>query len=117
MCPKKGFLDDEERTIFEYQADVCKTLANPKRLEIIHALKGGEKSVSELVEILQIPKANVSQHLSVMRNKGVLKSRKNGVNVYYSISSPKVIKACILMREVLADQMQEKGELYKKIMG
>jgi ArsR family transcriptional regulator len=116
MCPKAK--DQQgKKTIFEYQAEVCKTLANPKRLEIIHALKGGEKSVSELVEILGIPKANVSQHLTVMRHKGVLNSRKNGVNVFYSISSPKVVQACTLMKEVLAEQMQEQTKLYKKIMG
>jgi len=115
--PGKKRTGSAERTIFEFQADVCKTLANPKRLEIIHALKSGEKSVTELVNVLGIPKANVSQHLSVMRHKGVLKSRKNGVNVYYSISNPKVVKACILMREVMAEQMQEKGEIYKRLMG
>ena len=117
MSPKGKSADSTTKTIFEYQAEVCKTLANPKRLEIIHALKGGEKSVSELVEILGIPKANVSQHLTVMRHKGVLKSRKNGVNVFYSISNPKVVKACTLMKEVLTEQMQEQSELYKKIVG
>lgn len=117
MSPKRSTTAGPERAIFEFQAEVCKTLANPKRLEIIHALKGGEKSVSELVEILEIPKANVSQHLSVMRNKGVLNSRKNGVNVFYSISNPKVVKACILMREVLAEQMHEKGKLFKHMAG
>lgn len=117
MSPKKEEIEKSEKAIFEYQADVCKTLANSKRLEIIHALKSGEKSVSELVQTLGIPKANVSQHLSVMRHKGVLKSRKNGVNVYYSIASPKVIKACALMREVLAEQMHEKGEIYRRLVG
>ncbi|NIT03884.1 metalloregulator ArsR/SmtB family transcription factor [Candidatus Saccharibacteria bacterium] len=117
MCPKEKGTESPDRTIFEYQAEVCKTLANPKRLEIIHALKGGEKSVSELVEILGIPKANVSQHLTVMKHKGVLNSRKDGVNVFYSIASPKVVKACTLMKEVLAEQMQVKGDLYKRIIG
>jgi ArsR family transcriptional regulator len=117
MCPKEKEPESPDKTIFEYQAEVCKTLANSKRLEIIHALKGGEKSVSELVDILGIPKANVSQHLTVMRHKGVLNSRKNGVNVFYSISNPKVVKACTLMKEVLAEQMQAKGELYRKIVG
>jgi ArsR family transcriptional regulator len=117
MCPKEKGPGSPDRKIFEYQADICKTLANPKRLEIIHALKGGEKSVSELVEILGIPKANVSQHLTVMKHKGVLNSRKDGVNVFYSISNPKVVKACTLMKEVLVEQMQAKGELFKKIVG
>lgn len=106
---------NEDRKLFEYQAEVCKTLANPKRLEILHALKSGDKTVTELVEILDVPKANVSQHLAVMKNKGVLKSDRNGTNVYYSIAIPKVIQVCNLMREVLTEQMQKQSEIYEKI--
>lgn len=93
------------------QADVCKTLASSKRLEIINALKEGEKTVGELVEILGVPKANVSQHLAVMRHKGILKSRREGVNIHYRIANDKVIQACILMREVLTEEMRERSEL------
>jgi len=99
------------KTIFEFQAEVCKTIANPKRLEIIHALKEGEKTVTELVDMLKVPKANVSQHLSMMRAKGVLVNRRDGVNIYYSISNPKVIQACTLMKEVLTDQMRKQRKL------
>ena len=101
----------QNKTLFELQSEVCKTLASPKRLEILNALKEGEKTVSELVEILGVPKANVSQHLAVMRHKGILDSRREGVNIYYRVSNPKVIKACVLMREVLTEQMQEKSRL------
>lgn len=93
------------------QAEVCKTIANPKRLEIIHSLKDGEKTVSELVELLGVPKANVSQHLAVMRTKGVLTNRRDGVNIFYSISNHKVIQACTLMKEVLTEQMRERSKL------
>lgn len=105
----------EERAIYELQADICKTLASPKRLEIISALKDGEKSVTELVEALGVPKANVSQHLSMMRNKGILKARREGVNIYYSISNPKVLDACSLMREVLSEIMREKKRLVRLV--
>ena len=100
-----------KKNIFEMQAEVCKTIANPKRLEIIHALKEGEKSVTELVEILGVPKANVSQHLSLMRSKGVLNNRRDGVNIYYRISNQKVIQACILMKEVLTEQMRKNSKV------
>ncbi|MFN3479046.1 MAG: ArsR/SmtB family transcription factor, partial [Thermodesulfovibrionales bacterium] len=50
-----------DKTIFELQSDICKTLSSSKRIEILNALKDGEKTVSELVEILGVPKANVSQ--------------------------------------------------------
>lgn len=103
------------RTLFELQAEVCKTLASSKRLEIINALKDGEKTVGELVEILGVPKANVSQHLAVMRHKGILKSRRKGVNIYYRISNHKVIEACTLMREVLTEEMRERSELIELV--
>ncbi|OGW26455.1 MAG: hypothetical protein A2X59_08755 [Nitrospirae bacterium GWC2_42_7] len=101
----------QNKTLFELQAEVCKTLSSPKRLEILNALKDGEKTVSELVDILGVPKANVSQHLAVMRHKGILRSRRNGVNIYYTLASSKVIQACLLMREVLTDQMKERSRL------
>jgi ArsR family transcriptional regulator len=105
----------KDRTIYELQAEVCKTIASPKRLEILNALKSGEKSVGELVEILGIPKANVSQHLAVMRHKGILRSRRMGLNIFYSISNPKVVQACTLMKEVLTEQMRESGKILKSI--
>lgn len=101
----------KEKSFYELQAEICKILASPKRIEIIAALKDGEKTVTELVEILETPKANVSQHLSVMRLKGILKSRRDGVNIYYSIANPKVVKACALMNEVLAELLMERSRI------
>lgn len=101
----------QNKTLFELQAEVCKTLASPKRLEIINTLKTGEKTVTDLVHILGVSKANVSQHLALMRHKGILSSRREGVNIYYRVANPKVIEACVLMRDVLTEQMKEKSRL------
>jgi len=100
--------------IYEMHADICKTLANSKRVEIINLLSSGEKSVSWLLKKTKLLKANLSQHLSVMRNKGILKVRKEGLNVFYRIANPKVVKACNLMREVLFEQIKEKEGVLKK---
>ena len=100
-----------EKTIYELQAEICKILASPKRIEIISALKDGEKTVTEIVDILGIPKPNASQHLAVMRLKGILKSRREGVNIFYRIANPKVIEACSLMREVLSDVLAERSKM------
>jgi DNA-binding transcriptional ArsR family regulator len=101
----------KEKTIYDMQAEVCKILSSPKRIEIINALKDGEKTVTELVEILGIPKANVSQHLSIMKLKGILQSRREGTNIYYSITNPKVIQACSIMREVLVELVKQRSKL------
>ncbi len=93
-----------DKSIFEMQAEICKTLTNPKRIEILNTLRNEEKTVTELVTALGASKANVSQHLAVMRHKGILTTRREGVNIYYRVSNPKVIDACTLMKEVLFEQ-------------
>ncbi len=98
----KALIND--KSVFEMQADICKTLTNPKRIEILNALKSEEKTVTELVTLLGASKANVSQHLAVMRHKGILMTRREGVNIFYRVSNPKVIEACTLMKEVLFEQ-------------
>jgi ArsR family transcriptional regulator len=97
-----------DKAIFEMQAEICKTLTNPKRIEILNCLRNEEKTVTELVESLGASKANVSQHLAVMRHKGILTTRRDGVNIYYRVSNPKVIEACALMKEVLFEQHSSK---------
>lgn len=100
-----------EKSTYEMQAEICKILSSPRRIEIISALKDGEKTVTELVDIVGSPKANVSQHLSIMRLKGILKSKRKGVNIYYSIANHKVVRACNLMREVLNDLLVERSKI------
>jgi ArsR family transcriptional regulator len=102
------------KQIYELHADVCKTLANPKRIEIINLLRSGEKSVAWLLEETSLLKANLSQHLSVMRQRGIVKNRKEGLTVYYRIANKKIVIACDLMREVLFEQAEERKETLKR---
>ncbi len=85
-------------------ASVCKGLADPKRLLIINALRDGERTVTDLVEELSLPQANVSQHLAVLRDRGLVHARKDGQFAYYSVTSTKIIEAMDLLREVMAEQ-------------
>lgn len=99
---------------FELHADICKTLANPWRLRLIHALRRGERSVAELVRELGVPKANVSQHLTLMRAKGVVESRRQGAFVYYRLADPRIVEAFQLMREVLRARLRRTAALAKQ---
>ena len=101
----------EDKDIFELHADICKTLANPVRLRILSELQQGERTVNSLSNNLKVRQANISQHLSVLRNRGVVSIRKDGPNVYYKISNPKITKACNLMREVLIEYIQNNSKL------
>ena len=97
--------------IFELHADVCKIFSSAKRLEILNMLKDNEMSASELIERTGLSKANLSQHMNVLRSKGVILARREGINIYYRISNPKIIQVCNLMREVLLEQLREKGKM------
>lgn len=97
--------------LYRLHAGVCKGLADPKRLLIINALRHGERSVSDLCVELHLPQANVSQHLAVLREKGLVGVRKDGQWAYYSLTSPKIIQAMDLLREVMADQLDPSPRL------
>jgi DNA-binding transcriptional ArsR family regulator len=103
-----------DRGIYELHAGICHTLANPKRLEIIDKLRGRELSVTELTEALEISQANLSQHLSLMRQRGIVTTRREGLNIYYSLSNPKIIQACDLMRQVLVEYLEAGAELARE---
>lgn len=96
-----------QERLFELHAEVCKTLSNPVRLRIISELQDGERTVGAMAKKLEIRQAHLSQHLSVLRQRGVVKTRRDGANIYYSISSPKIVKACGLIREVLLEQLEK----------
>jgi ArsR family transcriptional regulator len=91
--------------LFQLHASVCKGLADPKRLLIINALRDGERTVSDLVDELDIPQANVSQHLAVLRDKALVEGRREGQWMHYSLTSPKIVEAMDLLREVMAEQL------------
>jgi ArsR family transcriptional regulator len=106
---------DIEEKIFQMHAEVCKSMASPTRLKIINLLREGEKSVEELRKKLKLPKANLSQHLSILRQRRIVATRKEARNVYYRCANPKMLKACEILREVLMEQLAEGGRLSKWI--
>ena len=94
--------------VLKLQAELCKSLSDPKRLHIIQELRGDECSVSELTKILGLKKSNTSQHLAVLRKIGVISPRKEGSTIYYKLANPKIAEACDLVHEVIAEQLQNK---------
>jgi DNA-binding transcriptional ArsR family regulator len=87
--------------VFKLQADVLKTLANSRRLEIIHLLAEGPSEVNRLAEALGISQPNVSQHLAVLRAGGIVEAERDGREMHYRLSDPEIIVACETMRGVL----------------
>ena len=103
----------ETMEIFRRQAELCKSLADPKRLMILDGLKDGQKSVNELAEIAGLKQSNASQHIGVLRRAGVIKPERQGNIVYYSLVTPKIAAACDLVRQVIAEEIQRSEALGK----
>jgi ArsR family transcriptional regulator len=96
-------------------AEMCKVFTSDVRVEILHLLRNGKKTVGELVELTDLNQPNVSQHLHVMKEKKIVKSEKQGNQVYYYLANPKISNVVDLMVEILQDQMEEAEEIYKSI--
>lgn len=108
-------IDESKKQLFEHQAGICKTLADSKRLMILHELRDGEKSVGQIFSALGLPQSNVSQHLAIMRERGIVTTRREGTTIYYSLANPKIGQACDLVQEVLADQLTRNQALAKSL--
>lgn len=104
----------KEERIYSLHADLCQMLANPTRLKILEELRDGEKTVSELVSAVEVRQANLSQHLAELRKRKLVRGRREGANVYYKITYPKIVKACNLIREVVFEQLSESKELVER---
>jgi DNA-binding transcriptional ArsR family regulator/YHS domain-containing protein len=92
--------------LFELHADLLKALAHPRRLEIIHLLRDQALCVSDIYEMLDLPQANISQHLMILRDAHVVTAVREGKQIIYKLANPRIIKASDLLREVLIDQHQ-----------
>jgi DNA-binding transcriptional ArsR family regulator len=104
-----------EKDLYRRHADFCKVISHPTRLQIIDILHDREMTVTDLATQLQIAVGNLSQHLSLMKQRRVLESRKEGNSVIYRLANPKMIKACCLIREILFEQMQQDTDLLKRM--
>ncbi|MFP5342856.1 MAG: ArsR/SmtB family transcription factor [Candidatus Limnocylindria bacterium] len=93
------------------QAEVLKVLASPRRLEILHCLADGPREVGRIAAELDLSQPNVSQHLAVMRQAGIVDADRVGRGVRYRLTDPDVIVACGVMRAVLERRLQRLAAL------
>ncbi|MBI4937745.1 MAG: winged helix-turn-helix transcriptional regulator [Nitrosomonadales bacterium] len=94
----KKLIDKDEDIVQASQA--IKSIAHPLRLKILCVLGDKEVSVQDIVEYVGTSQSNISQHLAILRDKGVLTTRKDANKVYYRISDPRTIKLVDMMRQV-----------------
>lgn len=97
----------------ELTSSMCKALNDAKRLTVLYALRDGERTVTELCEILGAPQSNTSQHLAVLRNRGLVDTTRRGNTILYSLRHPKILEAIDLLREVKSDEVARQHALRK----
>jgi ArsR family transcriptional regulator len=97
--------------IYFLQAEVLKTLASPRRLEILHRLAESPCEVGRLAEELGLSQPNVSQHLAVLRSAGVVEAVRDGREVRYRLADPEVMVACSIMRSVVARRIRRLADV------
>ncbi len=100
-----------ETMIYDKQVSICKAFANPIRLRILDMIAQRPYAASELQKQLSISKANLSQHMSILRAAGVIITHREGKQVYCSLAIPEVKQACQLIRNVLRAQIRSGQQL------
>ena len=98
-------------TIFDLQAELCSAMSHPVRVRIVHLLRDGSKRVNSIAEELGITQATTSRHLAVLRNVGILSSQRQGTDIIYQITNPKITDICEAMRKVLAERESHRSEI------
>lgn len=89
----------------EFKADFFKALAHPLRISILDALRERELTVNEISELFDVEPANASQQLAVLRNRNIVVTRKEGANVYYSVSDKSIFKLLDAAKEIFNNHL------------
>lgn len=105
-----------EVEIYQMQAEIAKVLANPVRLRVLNLIGDREVAYGALLDDLGVSKANLSQHLAVLRKAGVVSVRRQGVHVYYRLTFPEITDLCAAMREVLAKHLDRSGRRARALL-
>lgn len=98
--------------IYQLQAELCHSMSQPARLQILHALFEGAKNVNEIASVTSLGQPCVSRHLAILKKNGIVASTRHGQEIFYRVSNPKIIEVCNMMRMVLLDQINERSSLF-----
>jgi ArsR family transcriptional regulator len=92
-------------------ADICSALADPTRILILYALFERPRCVNDLSKDLGISQPAVSRHLKILRERGLVRSERQGANMLYSLADERLIQALDLLRQVLRDRITYRASL------
>jgi ArsR family transcriptional regulator len=105
----------KKHLLFQKQAEIAKAIAHPLRIAVVDFLKNGEQCVCDIAEYVGSERSNVSRHLAVMVNAGILDYRKQGLKVIYKLKTPCIVDFFSCVTNVLKQQAKENEKLLKAI--
>src|SRR6266705_1446168 len=108
---------DGEDVVDGMQAELCQTLADPTRLELLSLLGEGPQAVKDLVALLGQRQAKVSQHLALLRQRGMVRAERVGNQMHYALADARILEACHITREILLQQLTQQGMLAAVLSG
>lgn len=108
-------MDANTKKLYELKAEIIQAAAHPIRLAIIEYLVDGEQCVCDIVETVEAQRSNVSRHLAVMLNAGVVECRKDGLKMMYSLKTPCIVKFLGCVEDALKERMESQTKLLKKL--
>ena len=98
---------EPEAELLQLQALLCQALSDPKRLRILYRIAEHEVSVDEIAQDLRMSMSNVSQHLGVLKARGLVRSRREGNSILYELAHPEIMQACEVLRRLLSKQLAD----------
>jgi ArsR family transcriptional regulator len=101
--------------IYEFKAEIFKSLSHPIRVKIVEFLAKGEKNVGEIVKHVGAEASNISRHLALLKKSGILAYRKEGLNVYYRLEAPCILNFFNCVSEVLKFRIETDKKLLRGI--
>ena len=104
-----------QQKIFQMQCEICKALAHPVRMAIVDRLKDKEIGAAVLISDLEISKANLSKHISLLVHGGIVESRRDGRQIFYRLTDPEIREACAIMSSVLYRRLKRGDRLASAI--
>lgn len=97
--------------LVQLTSSLCKAVADPKRLMLLHLLGDRPHAVGELAEAIEATQANTSQHLAVLREQGLVDTERDGASIIYSLRYPEILDAITILRELQAEELRRRTEL------
>lgn len=100
--------------IYEIQAELCRAMGNPLRIEIMHLLRAGPLNVNDIASATHSHQSTISRNLAALRNVGIVVTHHEGTNAIYRVANPKIMNVCDMMREVLSEQIDERSKIFNE---